>query len=44
VWVLDPACGSGDFLYVSLKELLDLGKEVIALAGDAGLPTGAPLR
>ncbi|MGH9783161.1 MAG: class I SAM-dependent DNA methyltransferase [Terriglobia bacterium] len=26
--VLDPACGSGNFLYVSLKLLLDLWKEV----------------
>lgn len=26
--VLDPACGSGNFLYVSLNELLDLEKEV----------------
>jgi len=30
--VLDPACGSGNFLYVSLKLLLDLEKEVIAFA------------
>ena len=28
--VLDPACGSGNFLYVSLRLLLDLEKEVIA--------------
>ena len=32
VRVLDPACGSGNFLYVSLRLLLDLEKEVIALA------------
>ncbi|MBI5347843.1 MAG: class I SAM-dependent DNA methyltransferase [Chloroflexi bacterium] len=32
--VLDPACGSGNFLYVSLRLLLDLEKEVITLAGD----------
>ncbi len=37
VRVLDPACGSGNFLYVSLKQLLDLEKEVIAFAGDVGL-------
>ncbi len=29
VQVLDPACGSGNFLYVSLRLLLDLEKEVI---------------
>ena len=37
VRVLDPACGSGNFLYVSLKELLDLEKEVSAFAGEIGL-------
>jgi hypothetical protein len=31
VRVLDPACGSGNFLYVSLQLLLGLEKEVIAL-------------
>ena len=30
--VLDPACGSGNFLYVALRELLDLQKEVILFA------------
>lgn len=35
--VLDPACGSGNFLYVGLLELLDLEKEVSVLAGKAGL-------
>ena len=30
--VLDPACGSGNFLYVALRLLLDLEKEVIILA------------
>ncbi len=35
--VLDPACGSGNFLYVSLKELLDLEKEVSAYSGEVGL-------
>jgi type II restriction/modification system DNA methylase subunit YeeA len=35
--VLDPACGSGNFLYVSLKELLDLEKEVSTFAGKMGL-------
>ncbi len=35
--VLDPACGSGNFLYVSLNELLNLEKEVSVLAGNVGL-------
>jgi type II restriction/modification system DNA methylase subunit YeeA len=34
VTVLDPACGSANFLYVALKQLLDLEKEVITLAQD----------
>jgi hypothetical protein len=29
ITVLDPACGSGNFLYVSLQLLLDLEKEII---------------
>ncbi len=37
VRVLDPACGSGNFLYVALKELLDLEKEVSTFAGTIGL-------
>jgi type II restriction/modification system DNA methylase subunit YeeA len=37
VRVLDLASGSGNFLYVSLKELLDLEKEVSAFAGTVGL-------
>lgn len=36
--VLDPACGSGNFLYVALRRLLDLQKEVIAYAGRKDLP------
>ena len=36
VRVLDPACGSGNFLYVSLHLLLDLEKEVISYAGPLG--------
>lgn len=35
--VLDPACGSGNFLYVALSELKDLEKEVWTLAGGLGL-------
>lgn len=34
--VLDPACGSGNFLYVSLQMLLDLEKEVVAFATQLG--------
>ncbi len=37
VRVLDPACGSGNFLYVSLRQLLNLEKEVSAFAGKVGL-------
>ena len=44
VRVLDPACGSGNFLYVSLALLKALEKEVIAFGeqyGVAGLTPGA---
>lgn len=37
VKVLDPACGSGDFLYVTLQKLKDLEKEVILFATQQGL-------
>jgi hypothetical protein len=33
---MDPACGSGNFLYVSLQMLLDLEKEVITFATSLG--------
>jgi type II restriction/modification system DNA methylase subunit YeeA len=36
VKVLDPACGSGNFLYVAITLLLDLEKEVIAKAATYG--------
>src|SRR5260221_1737048 len=36
ITVLDPACGSGNFLYVSLQLLLGLEKEVIAFATQLG--------
>ncbi len=36
--VLDPACGSGNFLYLALRQLLDLQKEVILLAVRLNLP------
>jgi hypothetical protein len=36
--VLDPACGSGNFLYVSLALLKALEKEVIAFAASCDIP------
>ena len=36
VQVLDPACGSGNFLYVALRRLLDLQNEVISLSDQLG--------
>ena len=42
VRVLDPACGSGNFLYMSLNELLNLEKEVSVLAGRSGLGPSFP--
>lgn len=35
--VLDPACGSGNFLYVALRQLLNLEKDVITLSANLGL-------
>ena len=40
--ILDPACGSGNFLYVALKQLLDLEKRAITLAASLGLETWFP--
>ena len=37
VQVLDPACGSGNFLYVAIRLLLDLEKEVITFGADYGV-------
>jgi hypothetical protein len=37
VRVLDPACGSGNFLYVALHQLKDLEQEVWRYAGGLGL-------
>jgi len=37
ITVLDPACGSGNFLYISLQRLLDLEKEIITSPLWAGL-------
>ncbi|MGI8910884.1 MAG: class I SAM-dependent DNA methyltransferase [Rubrobacteraceae bacterium] len=42
VRVLDPACGSGNFLYVALRELLDLEQEVLNHAGGLGLDVALP--
>ncbi|MCR9075557.1 MAG: class I SAM-dependent DNA methyltransferase, partial [bacterium] len=36
VRVLDPACGSGNFLYVAIQQLLSLEKEVVTYAADHG--------
>ncbi|HEX8651397.1 MAG TPA: DNA methyltransferase [Pyrinomonadaceae bacterium] len=43
VRVLDPACGSGNFLYVTLQKLKDLEKEVLVYAGDNRLGSFIPL-
>ncbi|MEM7539618.1 MAG: DNA methyltransferase, partial [Chloroflexota bacterium] len=43
VRVLDPACGSGNFLYVALKQLLDLWKEVSVFSGEQQLTLMLPL-
>ena len=37
VRVLDPACGSGNFLYLAMKRLLDLEKEISIFASSNGL-------
>jgi len=37
VRILDPACGSGNFLYVAINLLLDLEKEVIAYGASHGV-------
>jgi type II restriction/modification system DNA methylase subunit YeeA len=34
--ILDPACGSGNFLYVSIRLLLDLEKEVVTYSANHG--------
>ena len=41
--MLDPACGSGNFLYVTLQRLKDLEKEVILFPRDNGLGAFLPL-
>ena len=42
VEVLDPACGSGNFLYLALRSLLDLEKQVIDFAATQGWPNLVP--
>jgi type II restriction/modification system DNA methylase subunit YeeA len=37
VRVLDPACGSGNFLYLALRKLLDLWHEAYVFAAETGL-------
>jgi type II restriction/modification system DNA methylase subunit YeeA len=39
VRILDPACGSGNFLYLALRRLLDLWHEVRIFSAEHGLPT-----
>jgi len=41
--VLDPACGSGNFLYLALRALKDLEHEVILQAEAMGLPRAFPM-
>ncbi|MDP9354082.1 MAG: class I SAM-dependent DNA methyltransferase, partial [Chloroflexota bacterium] len=43
VRILDPACDSGNFLYVALAALKDLEKEVVAYGTASGLPAMLPL-
>ena len=43
VTVLDPACGSGNFLYVTLKALLDLERQAIDCQTSLGAAPGLPL-
>ena len=43
VTVLDPACGSGNFLYVTLQKLKDLEKEVIVHGLECGFTGFLPL-
>ncbi len=43
ITVLDPACGSGNFLYVALQRMKDLEKEVIVYCMDKELGSFLPL-
>ncbi len=42
VRVLDPACGSGNFLYVALRRMLDLWLEATKLATEEGISLVVP--
>jgi len=42
VRILDPACGSGNLLYLALKRMLDLWREVQVFSAEHGLPTILP--
>lgn len=42
VRILDPACGSGNFLYVALSALKDLEKEIVAYGAENGLTVMLP--
>ncbi|MGH9598708.1 MAG: class I SAM-dependent DNA methyltransferase, partial [Terracidiphilus sp.] len=44
VRILDPACGSGNFLYIALWLILDLWKEAQIFAADHRLPTFLPCK
>jgi len=44
VRILDPACGSGNFLYVALRRMLDLWKEAYVFAAAHSLPTFLPFQ
>jgi hypothetical protein len=44
VRILDPACGSGNFLYVALRRMLDLWKEAYVFAAGHGIPTFLPFQ
>jgi type II restriction/modification system DNA methylase subunit YeeA len=39
VRILDPACGSGNFLYLGLRRMLDLWHEARVFSAEHGLPT-----
>ena len=40
--VLDPACGSGNFLYVALRQIRDLEKDVLRVAVEHGFTDFTP--
>jgi hypothetical protein len=42
VRILDPACGSGNFLYLALRRMLDMWREVYLFSAEHGLPPLLP--